>query len=64
MTSQNSKNAYTHTHGNTLGTIITSLIVIGSVLVIATALFSKKKTVSYERLRRAYDGLSPRDYYE
>jgi hypothetical protein len=62
MSSRNNKN--TCTYSNTLGKITTSLIVIGSVLVIATSLFSKKKTVSYERLRRAYDGLSPRDYYE
>jgi len=59
MTSKSSEHIY-----NTLGKITASLIVASSVLVIVTSLFTKKQRVSYERLRQAYDGLSPRDYQE
>lgn len=59
MTSKSSEHIY-----NTLGKITASIIVAGAVLVIVTSLLSKKQKVSYERLRQAYDGLSPRDYQE
>lgn len=48
----------------TLGKITASLVVAYSILVIVASLVIKSKAVSYERLRHAYDGLSPRDYKE
>ena len=44
-----------------LGKITASLLTAASVFVILTA-FYKEEPVSYEKLRKAYDGLSPRDY--
>ena len=48
----------------TLGKITASFVVAYSILVIVASLVIKSKAVSYERLRHAYDGLSPRDYKE
>jgi len=44
-----------------LGKITASLLTAASVFIILTA-FYKEEPVSYEKLRKAYDGLSPRDY--
>lgn len=46
----------------TLGKVTASLFVTCSIFVIVASFAVKSKAVSYERLRHAYDGLSPRDY--
>ena len=60
MPSKNSN----HICSKTLGRMTVSLVVAYSILVIVASLVIKSKAVSYERLRHAYDGLSPRDYKE
>ncbi len=44
-----------------LGRITASVLTAVSVFIIVTA-FCKEEPVSYEKLRSAYDGLSPKDY--
>lgn len=53
----NSKSIYSF-----LGKITASALSAVSVLVIVASFLDKEKDVSYDRLKQAYDGLSPRDY--
>jgi hypothetical protein len=47
----------------TLGRVISVVVVAFSIFTIISAIILKdKKNISLDRLRKAYDGLSPQDY--
>jgi len=47
----------------TLGRVISVVVVAFSIFtIISTIILKDKKNISLDRLRKAYDGLSPQDY--